>query len=263
MIDYKDLGSKKSVKQKNSKSRWKIALVVFVLLFVAGVFSALAYFYVGYTNKHYVLKYVAITGNKVLSVRQIKKLAELDKTGSMYDYSEKSIYSKLMLNPWIKKAYVAKLYPDTIYVKIMEWIPEGLIVSGKKKLIVGENGNVIDAYKKGLNVDISKLPRIVVTSPNYIKDFLIRSIINIYEKLDKFGKINYIEVISDSYQLVHFNNSLNIAVNSLNCPNKAFVHLQKEWGSLVSERGKLDSVSICFDNKFVLRWKKEKKGGGN
>ena len=262
MIDYKDLDSKKSVKQ-NSKSRWKIALIVFTLVFVAGVFSALAYFYAGYTNKHYVLKYVAITGNKVLSVRQIKKLAKLDKTGSMYDYSEKSVYSKLMLNPWIEKAYVAKLYPDTIYVKIKEWTPEGLIVSGKKRLIVGENGNVIDAYKKGLNIDINKLPHIVVTSPNYIKDFLIRSIINIYEKLDKFGKINYIELISDSYQLVHFNNSLNIAVNSLNCPDKAFVHLKKEWGRLVSEKGRLDSVSICFDNKFVLRWKKEKKGGGN
>ncbi len=262
MIDYKDLDNKKAQKT-NYKKLFRAAGIVFVIVFVAATIAALTYFYIGYAKKHYVLKYVAITGNKVLSVETIKKQAALNKTKSMYSYDEKTIYSKLMLNLWIKKAYVAKLYPDTIYIKIVEWTPKGLVIAGKKRLIVNKNGDVIDTYKKGLNIDYNNLVHIALKNQNHIKNFLIHSIINIYEKLDKFGKINYIDVISDSYQLVHFNNSLNIAVNSLNCPAKAFIHLRKEWNKLVSRAGELDSVSICFENKFVLRWKKEKKGGGN
>ncbi len=262
MIDYKKISNKKE-RKPDIKQKLKTVGIVFIVLLLFGVLTAFAYFYTGYTKKHYVLRYVAITGNKVLTPTKIKKITHLNKPLSMYDCNEKTIYSELIINPWIKRAYVAKLYPDTIYIKIDEWSPKGVVVIGKKKILVNKNGNAIDTYNKNLDVDIERLPLIVLKNSNHIKNFLIQSIINVYEKLDKLDKINYIEVISDSYQLVHFRNSLNIAVDSLNCPDKAFVHLRKEWSDLVSKKAKLDSVSICFDNKFVLRWKKERKSGGN
>ncbi len=258
MIDLKNLGSKNSSKKKYIESKFKIVSSIFIAMFIIGLIGSSVFFYVRYTKRHYVLKYVAVTGNKVLSINLIKRIANVDSMKSMYDFSEKKIYSNLIFNPWIRKAYVAKIYPDTIYIMVDEWTPKGVVIIHKKQFIVNGKGDIISQYRKNLDIDISVLPRIVVHNSNYMKGFLIGSIINIYEKLDKFGKINYIDVISDSYQLVHFANSLNVAVDSLNCPKEAFTHLKKEWDNLVSKRKKLDSVSICFVNKFVLRWKKER-----
>ncbi len=261
MIDYKDSNQKKVDKGKN----W-IKIIGFFLIavvFSSTVFASI-YFYTKYTDKYSILKYVVIGGNKILSSKQIRNITLTNNAIAMDRYKEKDIYSKLMLNPWIKEARVAKIYPDTIYIKIKERKPCGILLFKNNVFLVDSDGNIIDRYQKTLNIKPDLLPHIVLKNSMYMKEnFLIKSILKIYEKLDKFDKINYIEVISDSYQLVHFSNSLNVVVNSLHCPDVAFGHLKKEWLNLVNKKDRLESVSICFSNKFVLRWKKEKKSGGS
>lgn len=263
MIDYKNVD--KAVEKKKKNVNWlKITGISLFFALIIFIFSASAYFYVGYSKKHNVLKYVAVAGNNILTSKYIRNITQTDKSRYMDSCRVKNIYSKLILNPWVKKAYVAKLYPDTIYIKIIEKKPKSVFQTNKNMYLIAENGKVIDKYEKGLNVNVNLLPLIVAKNPKYIEDhYLLASVIKMYNKLDKFNKISYIKILSEGYQLVHFSNSLNVAVNSLNCPHEAFEHLRKEWSNLVSKKDKLDSVSICFSNKFVLRWKKEKKGVGN
>jgi len=256
VIDYKDIDKKPDNKTYPFKSISSVLILfaLFIFLFLA------IYFYTLYTREYYVLKYVAISGNHVLSADTIKSLTLTNKASCINNHDEEDIYSSLIINPWVKMAYVAKIYPDTIYIKILERKPYGIVQSNEKIFIMDKSGNVIDTYKKGLNLDMSKLPLIITEKQNDVnKPFLIKAILEAYRKLDKLGKINYIEIISDSHQLVHFANAFDVEIDSLNCPSKAFEHLRKEWRNLLRKRKRLKSVSICFSDKFVLSWKKERK----
>jgi cell division protein FtsQ len=259
VIDYKNIDKEETGKRKSYslKTVWAFFVLFFLLVFV---FLSI-YLYTLFTREHYILRYVAISGNHVLSADAIKSITLTNKATCINNHNEEDIYSGLIINPWVKRAYVAKIYPDTIYIKILERKPFGLVEFNDKAFIIDKDGSVIDIYKKGMNVDISNLPAIMVNNKSYInKPYLMKAILDIYLKLDKLGKINYIEVISDSRQLVHFSNALNVVVDSLHCPSSAFIHLEKAWLNLVRKRKRLDSVSICFSDKFVLKWKKEKKG---
>ncbi len=259
MIDYKDINKKPDSKKQKPLSIKTILGVFTLLVFIVFVLLSI-YFYTLYTQKHYVLKYVAISGNHILNAEKIKSITLTNKATCINNQDEEKIYSWLIINPWIKRAYVAKIYPDTIYIKILERKPCGVVQSKDGMFIVDCQGDVIDKYKKELTIDIKQLPLILSDKKEYIqKQFLMNAVLGVYRKLDKLGKINYIEIISDSRQVVHFANALNIEVDSLHCPYKAFKHLEKQWNNLVKKRKKLKSVSICFLDKFVLSWKKGKK----
>ncbi len=259
MIDYKDIDKPK--KTDSSYSLKSITAIVMVFFLVFTVFFG-AYFYALYTQKNYVLHYVAISGNHILDAEKIKSITLTNKATCLSNHDEEKIYSNLIISPWIKRAYVAKIYPDTIYIKILERKPACVVQLNDRLYIMDMMGNIIDTYKKELNLNLSSMPLIVSNKSEYVNQpFLIKAIYLAYRKLDKLNKINYIEIISDSRQLVHYSNGLDIVLNSLDCPDKAFEHLESQWGSLVKKRKRLESVSICFADKFVLSWKKEKKGG--
>ncbi len=236
-------------------------VAAFGALFAIGA----AYIWIGhlyfiYAYKKTPVRDVAVSGNHILPVHTIA--ATVPKNTPLVDLNVKEIYSRLIKNPWIMEAYIAKLYPDTIYIKVVEKKPAGIVQLGKVLYVVDNSGKVIDRFSEKLNMNPNRLPHILVDNRAlFLNSQLISSIIAMYEKLDKFDKINYIEAISDSYQLVHFAHGLNVGINSLECPEIAFRHLEKEWTRLMKIRHRLDHVNICFRNKFVLKWKKEREGG--
>ena len=255
MKDYSNL--KEEIQEKKDK---KGVILKFIYLSMAAILflffiSLMLYSYIEVSNKFARLKFIVISGNHILPKKNISNIIINSGNTELSTYNLSKIYYKIISNPWIKKARIAKIFPDTIYLIINEKKPAAFVYYNKDIYVIDSDGDKIDIYKKYLNMPIS-LPKIKTKSDILNNKSLLKSILTIYEKLDKIGKINYIDVVSGGYQVVNFSNGLNIVVNSLNCPKVALRRLSQKWAYLNTLKSKLDSVSICFDNKFVLKWKK-------
>ncbi len=257
------------MRKENKKSRIKegfkkIKLIFGITLLVSAIltYAMLVYAYLHYTEKNFRIENVTVKGCRILNPKTIEKLI-YQKTKNNVDV--KAIHSLLMLNPWIKSAHVSFFPPDTVYVKIEEKQPAALIEYGNEPpYIIDSNEEIIVRYKKGLNINPKSLPHLIIKDKKLIKNkALLASILSAYQKLNEFGKIDSVDVVSECYQLVHFRVGLNIAIDSLHCPEIAYFHLRQAWARLLKKKNKLAWVSICFKNKFVLKWKKEKESGGD
>ena len=255
MKDYSDFNKKEMVKPDKKELILKIVhFLVIVLSFSFFVFI-IFYGYIQLSNRFARLKYIVVNGNYVLPKKLIYNIVANSGNIGFSTYDPAKIHFKIISNPWVKDARVATIFPDTIYVKISEKVPAAFVIYKNTVYIIDKNGAVIDTYKSYLRLPKS-LPKIRLKSNFLNNKPLLKATISMYEKLDKIEKINYIDVVSDSYQMVNFTNGLNVVVNSFSCPEVAIKRLAQKWSYLSAIRNKLDSVSICFNNKFVLKWKK-------
>ncbi len=253
----KDFGENKiNKKVKSHKNIFLTAVKLFsgIAIFLVFIFSVVCG-YSNRTNKYTTLKYIVIKGNNILSSSTIKDLIVSNTSTKLSSYRLPNIYYKLISNPWIKKAKIAAIFPDTVYVFIEEKKPGAFVYYKKLLFVIDANGNLIGKYKPSWKLP-KNLPKFLLKADLLKDKALLKQTLSSYEKLDKIGKINYIEIESDSYQLVHFSNGLNVVINSFDCPQIAFKRLAYKWSYLRSLKNRLDSISICFDNKFVLKWKK-------
>jgi len=265
MIDYKNAEKKPAPRQINYSTIAKIVLFVLVLILLSfGIYFSI-YTYKIYTKKFYVLKHIYIEDNKILNRNYIiKNVMNINSARSLYLYNTQNIYSKLISNAWVQTAEIAKFYPDTIYIRIKERIPAGILYKQKKKFIIDDKGSIISNY--GSNIYIStkldNLPKIKINK-NYKQNDL-SNILNLslkrFEKMDKIGKIDYIEVVSDSYELFHFKNGLIVAINALRCNAGAYNRLEREWSEFVSRKDKIEFISICYHDKIVIKWERGVSG---
>jgi len=255
MKDYADLRKNDGENNVHKKFLFfSIKLVLGSALF-AGIVFAVVLGYNEVSRRYAQLRYVIVAGNRVVPTDTIKRFISSSGSGGLSSYSLSKIYFKIISNPWIKSVRIAKIFPDTIYIVVVEKKPVAFVYYKKNIYVIDKNGSLIDRYEKYVKLP-RNLPRIVLKA-NLLKDKqLLKSIVNLYEKLDKIGKINYIDVVSESYQVVYFDGGLKVVVSSFDCPDVAIERLKRKWNYLNSIKDRLDSVSICFDNKFVLKWKK-------
>ncbi len=261
MIDYKNTEKKAAPKRIDYGVALKVVLSILILIILSfGTFFSI-YAYKIYTKKFYVLKHIYIEDNNILDKNYIiKNIINIRSSRSFYFYNTQNIYAKLISNPWIKTAEIAKIYPDTIYIRIKERVPSGILYEQKKKFIIDSMGNIISNYNsnKYMLFKLDSLPKIKINKSykqNNLSSILSLSLKR-FEKMDKISKIDYIEVVSDSYELFHFENGLNVAINALRCNAGAYNRLKREWSELISKKDKIEFVSICFHDKIVIKWKK-------
>ncbi len=255
MKDYADL--KKDETKQDSGKKFLFSAIKFLLgiTVFAGFILAVVLGYNEISSRYAQLKYVIVTGNRIVPTGIIKRFVSSSGNGGLSTYSLSRIYFKIVSNQWIKSVKIAKIFPDTIYVIVVEKKPKAFVYYKKSVYLIDENGSLIGKYEKYVRLPRA-LPKIMLKA-NLLKDKqLLKSIVNLYEKLDKIGKINYIDVVSESYQVVYFDSGLKVVVSSFDCPDVAIERFKKKWNYLNNIKDKLDSVSICFDNKFVLKWKK-------
>ncbi|WP_035587761.1 cell division protein FtsQ/DivIB [Hippea jasoniae] len=259
MLDLKDIDKKTS---KTSTNRHKLDFIVFIaklitsVLFVVGIFAVVVYGYKQLSNRYAILKYIDINGNHVIDRNSIVSAILNPNLNNINNYSPQKIYMKLITNPWISSASVSVVYPDTIIVNITEKKPKAIVKTSKSTYIIDSNGSIISSYSKNLHLP-ENLYTIILKDNRFLKSQdLLKNVLRMYKKLDNVEKINYIEVVSQSYQLVHFKGGLTVSINSFDCPDRAIKHLKEKISYLNSLASKLKEVSICFENKFVLKWKK-------
>jgi len=256
MLDYKQINSDDKKRKKLPDKIVEMAKFLFIGSFVASILFICIYGYNQFTHKFSILKNVYVNGNSVLSARYLASVGIGKFYKQLSSYKESKIYSNLISIPWIEKASVAKIYPDSIIINVVEKKPKAIIYLNKKAFILDKDGNIISDYSNNLRLP-SRIERIYVNNKSFLSNKkLIKSVIGFYEKLDKIAKINYIEIVSDSYQIAYLENGLKVGINSFGCPSVALINFKRKLPYLLSVKNRLESVSICFSNKFVLKWKK-------
>ena len=100
------------------------ALYATLLVLVAGVSFALLYGYRYFTTTQYFsLKTVEINGNTRLSSREILEILQISDTSNTLDLSLKAVEEKFSRNPWVKRASVTRVMPDTLVISVEERVP--------------------------------------------------------------------------------------------------------------------------------------------
>jgi hypothetical protein len=76
-------------------------------------------------------EHIEISGNKMLSKKEIQLISGVENRKSWFDIDEKKMETLLLSSGWVKKAFVKKIFPDSVKIVIEEFIP-AIVVNSKK-----------------------------------------------------------------------------------------------------------------------------------
>ena len=143
-------------------------------------------------NNFATIKKIEIQGTNYSDQNEIKEAVIAYKEKSLINFPIQEYKLKVEKLDWIKRASIKKIYPDTIYVSIIENSPYAIFIDGINQYLIDDDGELISTIS-----DNSKyLELLKVTGPNGNLNFsnLIREINTSYPKiLDKIIEVEFIE----------------------------------------------------------------------
>ena len=152
----------------------------------------------------YSLDSIEITNNSFLPVKTIKiegvinaDKEEIEKrltqfNGKSIIFISRSQFREISRSlKFVKELQIKKIYPDKIELKIIEYKPQGIFVDKNKKLLLLEDGDIIENYD---NNKFNHLP--VVTGNGAQKKFHIfyKSLENVNFELKLVKQFNYFDI---------------------------------------------------------------------
>jgi len=143
------------------------------------------------------VKTIQVSGNQFISNQKIFDDANLTISDNMIEINPKKIYRQILQNPWIASAQIARKFPDTLHISVVEKMPLAILMVSEP-LIIDNNGQVI---KKQTSSDPDNLP--VVTGMTYA---------DISPKDDQLSQkmISVIRLLSEKKQTVGLPENLTI-----------------------------------------------------
>ena len=154
----------KKVKIKVKKKKVNYKRIVIALIFIATIYLIVTYFI------HLPIKNIYISGNEILSDKEIITLSELDDYPQYINTYFINIEDNLLKNDYIKSAKIKRKFLNKIYISITEYNPLAIY---KDKLILSSKKQVNNKY----NID-------------YVP-YIINNIDTVYDKaVMAFSKIN-------------------------------------------------------------------------
>jgi cell division septal protein FtsQ len=127
------------------------------------------------------VKKVQINGNRYVSAGEIVRLLHIDTPTSMLLLDRVKAVERIQSDRRIDRAAVAKIYPDTLRIYIMEKKAAAVIVSGGKTYAVSADGIVLSTAK---DADFSAYPLITLNSihddiktGNEIRNIVVKNLI--------------------------------------------------------------------------------------
>jgi cell division protein FtsQ len=132
-------------KKKKNKSSLLIGITAFVLLVSALATVA----YISYIEiiSAFPIKRTIFTGNKHLTIDELKALAGIHVKESLIALSGKSVSQRLLKSPWIRSASVSKVFPDTLSIVISEVVPFALLDVNGHIFLTDDKGNFLEELK--------------------------------------------------------------------------------------------------------------------
>ncbi len=132
-------------KKKKNKSSLLIGITAFVLLVSALATVA----YISYIKiiSAFPIKRTIFTGNKHLTIDELRALAGIHGKESLIALSGKSVSQRLLKSPWIRSASVSKVFPDTLSIVISEVVPFALLDVNGHIFLTDDKGNLLEELK--------------------------------------------------------------------------------------------------------------------
>ncbi|MBF0110034.1 MAG: FtsQ-type POTRA domain-containing protein [Magnetococcales bacterium] len=163
------------------------------LLILGGLLLAAASFYLGWwiANQpgRFVLTKIQMDGLIRSKMPEALEQIRIDKDSNLLWVDPRTIKDRLEMMPWIRSAWVRRIFPDTLTVQIKEKIPVCMGVIGERLFILDEYGQPIKPFVAG---DPILLP---VVRPATNKDSA-REIVWMINLLDRFPGLK--ETISEA-----------------------------------------------------------------
>lgn len=132
-------------KKKKNKSILLIGITAFVLLVSALATVA----YISYIKiiSAFPIKRTIFTGNKHLTIDELRALAGIHGKESLIALSGKSVSQRLLKSPWIRSASVSKVFPDILSIVISEVVPFALLDVNGHIFLTDDKGNLLEELK--------------------------------------------------------------------------------------------------------------------
>ncbi|HSW59233.1 MAG TPA: FtsQ-type POTRA domain-containing protein, partial [bacterium] len=75
--------------------------------------------------------HVEISGNNMLSRKEVILLSGLESGKSWFDLDERRMEAYLLSSGWVKRAFVTKLFPDSLKIVLEEFVP-AIVVNSRR-----------------------------------------------------------------------------------------------------------------------------------
>jgi cell division protein FtsQ len=132
-------------KKKKNNSNLLIGIAAFVLLVSA--LATVAYISYVKIMSSFTVKKIIFTGNKHLTIDELRALAGIHVKESLIALSGKSVSQRLLKSPWIRSASVSKVFPDTLTIAICEVVPFALLDVNGHIFLSDDKGNLLEELK--------------------------------------------------------------------------------------------------------------------
>ncbi|OSS41432.1 hypothetical protein DESAMIL20_985 [Desulfurella amilsii] len=265
MKDFKNFKTYKKQKKDYSLIKRKIFLIVLsACLFIAffyGIYKGL--YFLNNTQKSK-LRYVYIKGNKILKSSYLVNTLHTGNNTKLNNKLKVDVYNKLMKNPFIAESRVAIIKPDTLYIDIKEKVPLCILDFNNKQFVFSNSGQYITDRIDPQKINIYKILHIKMANltPQINNKNVILALVDLYKKLDKLEKISYIMIVGNEFE-VFLENGVMVKANVFNCDyNKSTGRLETIWPKLLPDIKKIESVSICYPDRIIIKWKTKEINSG-
>ncbi len=265
MKDFKNFKSYKKTKEKpsNIKKFFTIFILfgILILILSYSIYKGL-YFLKNFEETK--LKYIYVTGNNIINSNYLISNLKIDDNTKLSKQLQIEVYNELRQNPFIDSANVAIIKPDTLYIDIKEKKPLCLIEFNNRQLFFADNGQYITDSIDPKKINTNKILHIKMSNltPQINNKSTVLDLVKLYKKLDKLEKISYISMEGNKFD-VFLENGIMVKADMKNCDyDKSMERLKMIWPKLMPDIQKIESVSICYPDRIIIKWNTKEINSG-
>jgi len=128
----------------NISKKMRIVKTVAFFVLLTGIVVGV---YLFGTSRVFALKDVSFQGNHNLTADDLRTIGSIENGENLFKLSSRDKAMSLMKSPWIKDVSIRKEFPRTLMVKISEAVPQAILKTKDKLLLVDTEGTVLEELK--------------------------------------------------------------------------------------------------------------------
>ncbi|MGA9120428.1 MAG: FtsQ-type POTRA domain-containing protein [Bacteroidota bacterium] len=210
------------------------------------------------------VKDVRVSGENILSAKDILELADVDRSARLYSLNLNAIRRRLETNPYVQSVVVARDVPGTVVISVHERTPVVAIVSDKT-VYLDDSARVLPPVKSNHLLDLPILTG-AIPAADYVPGRLmrnpaVREALALLDTARAFGddlyhRISEVHIAADGGLICYTaEQGVPVAFGHGNFAMK-LARLDGFWKEFVAREGAqaLEYVDLRFDDQVVARW---------
>ncbi len=167
-----------------------ISIAVLSLLFIYAYSCILS-------APYFKIKETPVRGLKELTEKEILTLVEIKPGQNILAVNVDVLAKRVAVNPWIKKVYVGREYPNRLVVDVRERIPIALVKQGSDFYLMDSDGIIFKKLAQGDEVDLAIITGINVQDK--IKSKLLADTLSLFKVFSGSNLYSFLGAISEAH----------------------------------------------------------------